>query len=53
MALELESEDYQFTFLDEKYPRWKSCAIVALKVLSDENQGGSKLVSIDSFFFTV
>ncbi len=24
-----------------------------LKVLSDENQGGSKLVSIDSFFFTV
>ncbi len=25
----------------------------SLKVLSDENQGGSKLVSIDSFFFTV
>ncbi len=24
-----------------------------LKVLSDENQGGSKLVSIDSIFFTV
>ncbi len=27
--------------------------IVPLKVLSDENQGGSKLVSIDSFCFTV
>jgi fatty-acid desaturase len=27
--------------------------VKTLKVLSDENQGGSKLVSIDSFFFTV
>jgi hypothetical protein len=48
-----------YCLLEHRYKPVQSCVSVELplvdhlKVLSDENKGGSKLVSIDSFFFTV